>query len=150
MDANDVTLDGQLSLKLFVVLTRALESVDKKVAKDIKSYDLNLSEFGVLEFLYHKGEQPIQIIGKKILLASSSITYVIDKLEQKKLLERVACPKDRRVTYARLTVESKALMHRIFPQHIAAMEGIFAGLTTAEKEKAIELLKKIGHHADSV
>lgn len=150
MDANDVTLDGQLSLKLFVVLTRALESVDKKVAKDIKSYDLNLSEFGVLEFLYHKGEQPIQIIGKKILLASSSITYVIDKLEQKKLLKRVACPKDRRVTYAKLTAEGEELMNGIFPQHIVAMEGIFAGLTTAEKETAIELLKKIGHHADSV
>src|SRR5690606_40552445 len=89
--------DEELSLKLFIVLSRAIESVKKQVVKDIKSYQLNLTEFGVMEFLYHKGEQPIQLIGKKVLLASSSITYVVDKLEEKGYLERAACPNDRRV-----------------------------------------------------
>src|SRR5690625_7281546 len=93
----------QLSLKLFVVLSRALESVKKQVVKDIKSYNVNLTEFAVLEILYNKGEQPIQVIGKKVLLASSSITYVVDKLEEKGLLEKSGCPKDRRDIDARLS-----------------------------------------------
>src|SRR5690625_4183030 len=102
--------DEQLSLKLFVVLSRALESVKKQVVKDIKSYNVNLTEFAVLEFLYNKGEQPIQVIGKKVLLASSSITYVVDKLEEKGLLERSACPKDRRVIHGRLNEGGKQFM----------------------------------------
>src|SRR5690625_6552574 len=102
--------DEQLSLKLFVVLSRALESVKKQVVKDIKSYNVNLTELAVLEFLYNKGEQPIQVIGKKVLLASSSITYVVDKLEEKGLLERSACPKDRRVIHGRLTEAGKQFM----------------------------------------
>lgn len=142
--------DEELSLKLFVVLSRAIESVRKQVVKDIKSYQLNLTEFGVMEFLYHKGEQPIQLIGKKVLLASSSITYVVDKLEEKGYLERIACPNDRRVIYGRLTEKGEKLMEEIFPQHKKAMAMIFSSLSKNEKEQAIELLKKIGIFADSI
>src|SRR5690625_891605 len=99
--------DMELSLKLFVVLSRAFEAIQKEVAKDIRSYGLNPTEFAVLELLYNKGEQPIQKIGEKVLLASSSITYVVDKLEDKSYLVRKACPKDRRVTYATLTDRSE-------------------------------------------
>ncbi|WP_442962013.1 MarR family winged helix-turn-helix transcriptional regulator [Pseudogracilibacillus sp. SO10305] len=140
----------ELSLKLFVVLSRAIEAVEKAVAKDAKRYNLNLTEFGVLEFLFHKGEQPIQIIGKKVLLASSSITYVVDKLEKKELIERVACPKDRRVTYARLTDKGKTLMEEIFPLHEEAMAHIFSELSNDEKAEAIRLVKKIGLFAETI
>lgn len=140
----------QLSLKLFVVLNRAQESISKQVEKDIKSYGLNLSEFGVLELLYNKGDQPIQMIGKKVLLASSSMTYVIDKLEKKNFLKRVACPNDRRVTYGQLTADGQTLMEDIFPQHEKAMACIFSSLTTEEKEQAITLLKKAGLAADTL
>src|SRR5699024_5767254 len=113
MDQNKTTLDEELTLKLFIVMSRAYQSVQKQVAKDIKNYGLNQTEFAVLELLYHKGEQPIQTIGQKVLLASSSITYVVDKLEKKALLERRACPKDRRVTYAGITEKGKILMDEI-------------------------------------
>lgn len=142
--------EGELSLKLFIVLSRALESVKKEVIKDIKRYQLNLTEFGVLEFLYHKGNQPIQLIGKKVLLASSSITYVVDKLEEKGLLERIACPNDRRVIYGQLTEAGEALMDDIFPKHEEAMIEIFSSLTSEEKIEAITLLKKIGLNAESI
>jgi MarR family 2-MHQ and catechol resistance regulon transcriptional repressor len=72
--------DQDVSLKLFIVLTRAMQSITKRVEEDIKSYGLNTTEFAVLELLYNKGDQPIQKIGEKVLLASSSITYVVDKL----------------------------------------------------------------------
>src|SRR5690625_593811 len=142
--------DEALSLKLFIVLSRALESVRKQVVKDIKRYKIKLTEFGVLEFLYQKGEQPIQLIGKKVLLASSSITYVVDKLEEKGYLERIACPKDRRVIHGRLTEKGKQFMDGIFPQHKEAMASIFVNLSKEEKEQSIELLRKIGLHADSM
>lgn len=136
-----------LSLKLFVVLSRAVQSVSKRIEEDIKRYGLNQTEFAVLELLFHKGDQPIQKIGEKILLASSSITYVVDKLEKKHLLVRKPCPKDRRVTYASITSEGNELLSNIFPQHKEAIHQIFGGLDVCEKEKMIEQLKKIGYHA---
>ena len=84
--------DEELSLKLLIVLSRAFHKVAERIKEDIRSHNLNTTEFAVLELLYHKGDQPIQQIGKKILLSSGSITYVIDKLEEKNLVSRKNCP----------------------------------------------------------
>lgn len=145
----ETSTNEELSLKLFIVLNRAVESLRKQVTQDVKRHGLNLTEFAVLELLYHKGEQPIQMIGKKVLLASSSITYVIDKLEEKNLLTRIACPNDRRVIYAQLTEAGKELIEAIFPEHRKLITDIFAALTEEEKAQAITLLKKIGLHAEN-
>lgn len=142
--------DEQLALKLFVVLSRAHRAITDRVVEDIRRYHLNTTEFAVLELLYHKGAQPIQQIGKKVLLSSGSITYVVDKLEQKQLLVRKPCPKDRRVIHAVITDEGKKLMDAIFPEHRKAIQEIFSGLSEKEKEWLISLLKKLGFHAQEL
>lgn len=134
----------ELSLKTLIVFMRASQAVQDILRNDMEKYGVNLTEFAVLELLYHKGDQPIQHIGKKILLASSSITYVVDKLEKKQLVERKACPKDRRVTYASITEQGQAFIEEIFPQHEQTIEGIFDNLTEEELETTMTLLKKIG------
>lgn len=136
------------ALRLYVVLSRAKETLTQIACEDVKPSGLNLTEFGVLELLYHKGEQPIQLIGKKILLASSSITYVVDKLEKKGLLTRQACPEDRRVTYAVISEKGRLLMAKIFPSHREAVSKALAHLTDKEQKEAIRLLKKIGLRED--
>ncbi|TYS61217.1 MarR family transcriptional regulator [Sutcliffiella horikoshii] len=135
------------SLKLFIVLSRAFRALNDKANQSIQSFKLNPTEFAVLELLYHKGEQPLQQIGGKILLASGSITYVVDKLENKGLLARKACPKDRRVTYAQITDEGKQLLNEIFPKHEQHIHTLVDGLTQQEKEQAIQLIKKLGLNA---
>ncbi len=132
------------SLKLFIVMSRAYRAVNENVNKLIQTYDLNPTEFAVLELLYHKGDQPLQQIGGKILLASGSITYVIDKLENKGLLKRIACPSDRRVIYAHITEEGKALIERIFPDHAGHINELMSALTDEEQKTAIMLMKKLG------
>lgn len=142
--------EEDLSLKVFIVLSRALQAIKKCVEEDIKCLGLNPTEFSVLELIYSKGDQPIQKIGEKVLIASSSITYVVDKLEKKKLIERKPCMKDRRITYAAITKEGTELMNEVFPKHRAAMNEICGGLDLKEKEVLIEHLKKLGYHAQSI
>ncbi|WP_102271649.1 MarR family winged helix-turn-helix transcriptional regulator [Cytobacillus massiliigabonensis] len=132
------------SLKLFIVLSRAYRAVNENVNKLIQTYGLNPTEFAVMELLYHKGDQPLQQIGGKILLASGSITYVVDKLEQKGLLKRVACPKDRRVTYAQITEKGKSFIEDVFPDHAKQIDTLMSELSKNEKESAITILKKLG------
>ena len=142
--------DVQLSLKLFIVLTRTLESIQQQAIKVIRSHELNKTEFGVLELLYSKGDHPIQQIGQKLLLASSSITYVVDKLEKKNLLKRKPCPKDRRVTYVSITEDGTHLMDDVFPKHRQSINEICAGLDINEKTVMIEQLKKLGYYAQEL
>jgi MarR family transcriptional regulator, 2-MHQ and catechol-resistance regulon repressor len=137
-------------LKAFTVLLRASQSVQETSKKEHVKQGINPTEFAVLELLYHKGEQPIQAIGKKILIASSSITYVVDKLEEKQFVTRRACPTDRRVTYAVITDEGKQLMDKIFPAHVKKIEEIFDCLAEDEVVLLIDLLKKVGYSANSL
>jgi MarR family 2-MHQ and catechol resistance regulon transcriptional repressor len=132
------------SLKLFIVLSRAYKAINEHVNKMIQANGLNPTEFAVLELLYHKGDVPLQQIGGKILLASGSITYVVDKLEQKGLLKRVACPNDRRVTYAQISETGKQFIEEIFPDHAKRIDELMSSLDESEKEEAIRLLKKLG------
>lgn len=147
MEKEKQTLDEELSLKLLIVFSRAFTAVKKKVEEDIRRLGLNPTEFAVLELIYSKGDQPIQKIGKQVLIASSSITYVVDLLEKKGYLKRKPCTEDRRVTFATITDSGKALMDDVFPDHKRAIQEILGGLNIDEKKHMIKQLKKLGYHA---
>ena len=132
------------SLKLFIVLSRAHKAINEATNQFIHTNGLNPTEFAVLELLYHKGRQPLQKIGNKILLASGSITYVVDKLEKRQFLARISCPTDRRVTYAEITEAGSQFMDKLFPEHEQKLHELLSVLTPEEKQTAIELLKKLG------
>ncbi|MBS4210055.1 MarR family transcriptional regulator [Bacillus sp. FJAT-50079] len=142
-------MSQDLSLKSFVVLMKATKSLQERIKLDINNYGVNLSEFAVLEVLYHKGQQTVQQICNSVLIASGSMTYVIDKLEKKNMLERSACPHDRRVVHVMLTDQGKEFMDSIFPQHQKVIEDVFAEVTIEEKEILIDALKKVGLKAQS-
>lgn len=137
------------SLKLFVVLSKAYKTVMDRAVKDIKQHRLSPSEFTILEVLYHKGKIPLQQIGEKILVTSGSMTYNIDKLENKRLLKRVPCETDRRVIYAEITPDGTKLLDQIFPEHAAVLDSVMSTLSPEEKHTAIELLKKLGKGAET-
>jgi MarR family 2-MHQ and catechol resistance regulon transcriptional repressor len=136
------------SLQLFIVLSRASQWVNAHADRHIRRIGLNRTEFGVLELLYHKGRQPLQQIGEKILMTSGNITYVVDKLVQKEFVARVASPEDRRVWFAEITDKGKTFIEDTFPEHTAIIEEAVKGLTSEEKQAAAELLKKLGRSAE--
>lgn len=135
------------ALRALTIFLRASGSVSNMLKKDMQSYGLNPTEFTVMEVLYSKGKQPIQIIGNKVLLASSSITYVIDQLEKKDLVERQVNENDRRVTLVSLTKEGHKLMEDIFPQHTDIICDLFSEVSDDDLLKLSENLKSIGFMA---
>ena len=138
-----------VSLKLWVVLNRALRSVEDRLRRQVEAHGLSMTEFAVLEVLLHKGTQPIGEIGDRILRTSGSMTYVLDKLAGRGLLRRRACEQDRRVMHAELTPEGRALIETVFPEHAALIRELTAGLTTAEQQTATELLRRLGLFAQT-
>ena len=135
------------SLKLWVVLSRAFDAVQAHAQADIARRGLTIMEFGVMEVLYHKGPLTLGEVQRKILVTSGGVTYLIDRLVAKGLVERRRCEKDRRAYYAALTPDGDALIREIFPQHAAAIDRALGGLDEAQKEQAITLLRALGRYA---
>ncbi|GFZ83552.1 MarR family transcriptional regulator [Compostibacillus humi] len=132
------------ALKAFVVLMKANKTLEEVIKKDISNYGMRTSDFTVLEALYHKGRQTIREITEAVLIQTGSITYVIDKLEKRELLQRSACKDDRRAVYIQLTPKGEQLMEEIFPKHQQVIEEIFSDITEEEKETVINVLKTVG------
>lgn len=131
------------SLKALVGIKRTNDTLDRIVKQDMKNYGLNITEFAVMELLYHKGDQPIQKVKQRILIASSSTTYVIDQLVKKAYVTRRQDTEDKRITYAVLTEKGHALMEQIFPQHAETIEKVFSILDDEELAIFRRALKKI-------
>ena len=135
------------ALKLLVVLARANVAVQAHLHANVAEYGLTLTEFGILEVLYHKGPLLLGEVQKRILVSSGGVTYLVDRLEQKGLVERRACPEDRRARYAALTAEGEALIARIFPAHAGLIEEVMSALTLDEQRQATNLLRRLGRAA---
>ncbi|MGG0177940.1 MarR family winged helix-turn-helix transcriptional regulator [Gottfriedia acidiceleris] len=141
MNQNEISTN---SLQLYSEICKANRFLTDASINNIKCFGLNLTEFAVLELLYHKGDQPIQQIGKRILISSGNMTYVLDKLEARRYIKRIHCPKDRRVIYAALTKEGRSVISCIFPAHSEMIHNLFSQLNSVEKDMLIYLLKKVG------
>ncbi len=134
----------EMALKLWVVLSRTRETLVEHLQADVARHDLTLMEFGILEALYHKGPMLLGDVQRRILVSSGGVTYLVDRLERKKLVERRVSPVDRRARYAALTPEGESLISRIFPQHAARIEQLMSELSYDEQKTIYPLLKRLG------
>lgn len=134
---------SDLNLKTLIVLSRASQMVRKKEQRTIKEGGLTVSQFAVLEMLYHKGDLKICEILEKALATGGNMTVVIDNLAKEDLVRRCVDPKDRRVNLISITEKGKQLIGDIFPKHVENINEIFSVLTTEEKNNLISLLMKL-------
>ncbi len=141
---------SNLDLRLFRVWMKASKAVVQNIQKDIESHKINNENFITLELLYSKGPHPVQKISEILSIPSGSITYVVDKLEKKGLVERQPNPNDRRASNVVLTEEGRALFDEIFPKHVAIISQNLSFISIDEKELLIDLLKRIGIGAQSL
>ena len=141
-------MNGKCENQPYLLLMKTTKAIQERIKREMITNQLNITEFSVLEVLFLQGKQTIQQIGTSILIASGSMTYVIDKLEQKGLLNRNACPDDRRVIHVILTEDGNDLMQKIMPNHQDMVTYMFGSLTEDESETMVKLLKKVSKRVE--
>ncbi len=137
---------SQKDLKIVIAMARAYNDLFSRIEKNVRGQGLGISEFGVLELLLHKGDQPVQKIAEKILVTSGTMTYVVDKLVKKGLVHRKKCVSDGRITYVSLTPEGLDLITRVFKDHEAFLQDSFDNLDEVAKETLIHSLNHMRKH----
>ncbi len=137
-------LGGEAATHVWWVLRKAAHAIEQNAVRSVAALGLGLSEFAALEALLHKGPQPVNVIGERVLLTSGSITAAVDRLESRKLVRRTADPGDHRARIVRLTKTGRHLIERAFQQHAVDMEETMAVLRSGERTELVRLLKKVG------
>ncbi|MCP3888092.1 MAG: MarR family transcriptional regulator [Desulfobulbaceae bacterium] len=134
-----------LALNTFIKLVRCTNSVTADIHKNLPS-GLTVSQFGILEALFHLGPMPQKELAQKILKSAGNITTVINNLEKASLVSRTTNDQDRRFYNISLTPKGKRLIQDIFPAHADVILERLSKLTEDEQEILGKLLGKLSSH----
>jgi MarR family 2-MHQ and catechol resistance regulon transcriptional repressor len=132
------------ALDTYIKLYRASESVSARINAHLADYGLTVSQFGVLEAIYHLGPQHQASLADKILKTTGNLTHVIDHLERDGYVERQRSSEDRRLIHVHLTDSGRALVETVLPPHVAGVLAAFDCLTADEQETLARLCRKVG------
>lgn len=140
----NLTANEKQALNAYTKLMRAAESVTVRINRTMAAADLTVSQFGVLEALFHKGPLCQRDIATKILKSSGNITMVIDNLERRNLVRRKRAAEDRRYLTVHLTDAGEALIAEVFPRVASAIVAEMNLITEVEQEELGRLCRKLG------
>lgn len=132
------------ALDVYIKLARAADVVTQRINHHLKADGLTVSQFGVLEALYHLGPLCQTDLAGKILKSTGNLTLVIDNLERSGLVERQRDTVDRRFVSVHLTPAGHELISRIFQPHVAGVVETMSALTADEQEELAALCRKLG------
>lgn len=141
MKYNQLPKEQRKALSLYVKLMRAANKTTNRIHRHLATDNLTLSQFAVLEALYHLGPLCQGELVQKILKSNANLTTVVDGLEKKSLVRRERSDTDRRRVTVHLTDLGKALIAKVFPRHAKVVAEELHFLSEKKKEELTSLLK---------
>jgi DNA-binding MarR family transcriptional regulator len=116
---------------LIFSIRRLLQAKELYTKELNKKYQVSSSQLNCIIALYENGPLPPSQIARHIMVNSSTVTGIIDRLEQKGLVERWRISSDRRVITIQLTEEGEKLAKNAPPPI---------------QQRVIDGLKNLPHH----
>jgi MarR family 2-MHQ and catechol resistance regulon transcriptional repressor len=138
------TEDEVRALNAYIKLIRATDSVSTRIHRHLDAANLTVTQFGVLEALFHLGPLYQRDLAEKLLKSGGNITLVIDNLEKRDLVKRDRVAEDRRCIKVCLTEKGQQLISQIFPSHVAVVVKEMSILTASEQEELGRLCRRLG------
>lgn len=117
-------------------------ALDRAVDAEMTEHDLTGVQWGPLLMIHYGLAQTAAEIARYACVDTGAVTRMADRLEAKRLIERVPSPTDRRVVELRLTAEGERLCREEIPFGLARVgNGLLRGFSAQE----FELLKRFLH-----
>jgi MarR family transcriptional regulator, 2-MHQ and catechol-resistance regulon repressor len=140
----DRKIDRQL--EAFVLLVSANATLTRSLSRELEAEcGIPLTWFEVLVRLTRAPEGHLRLtdLAGSLMLSSSGTTRLVDRIEAAGLIERVACPGDRRVVHVGLTEQGEELLEAATPVHRRGIERQLGRLSTGELTDLCEALRRL-------
>lgn len=135
---------------VWLVMTKAMQAIGRQIDADLMRFDLNGTEFRILEALLHKGPLPVNIIGPKVNLTAGAISVAVNRLLERGFVRRDENPRDRRIRTVSLTKAGEKVIGPVFRSHQELMERVMGPLTQEQRSVLERALKTVGRHAETL
>jgi|SRR5687767_8917793 len=126
-------------------LLRTADALKRHYSQVIEQHGITLQQYNVLRILRGAGPDglPTLTVGERMIEQTPGVTRLVDRLESKKLVDRVPCPKDRRRVFCRITPEGLALLQELDPPVNQADAQAVSVLREDDLGTLIELLDRV-------
>lgn len=132
--------------ELVSLLGHVQQCISKEIEDALRDVNLSLAKYNILNVLDEEGGRLLfSTLVERLGCVRSNVTGLIDRLQEDRLVRRVDHPEDRRMLYAELTDEGKALIVLAKPRYDAAIERVFATLDQPQRETLGELLRALSY-----
>jgi len=119
-------------LPLLRELSGTYQAFEVYSSAHIRSLSLTPAQFDIVATLGNTAGMSPKELGERTLITKGTLTGVVDRLADKKLVRRTASPSDGRCQIIQLTSQGEKLFSRIFPAHVTYMEHAFAKFSPKE------------------
>ncbi len=133
----------ELEQCLNFALTKAQRHVNQLFKAELAPYGVTPGQYAVLKCLWDENAQTARKIAERLVLDSSTITGILDRMEQKGLIEKHSDPKDRRALQVVLTKAGKDLENPVTQTIVNANRKALVMLDALKGEELKHMLDEI-------
>ena len=127
-------------------VARIYTLIDNFVTTLLSPYDLSPAKFNIMLAVKHIGKETgiaQNEISRHLLVTTSNMTRMIDKLENEGYVERTPQKGDRRVNLIRITKKGSDLLDKIWPHYKKGIDQfIESKISKADKKQINQLMEK--------
>ena len=126
-------------------LLRTADAIRRHYTQVIEPHGITLQQYNVLRILRGAGAEglPTLTVGERMIEQTPGVTRLVDRLESKKLVDRVPCPKDRRKVFCRVTTQGLALLEELDEPINRADSQVVSVLHAADLDSLIDMLDRV-------
>jgi DNA-binding MarR family transcriptional regulator len=131
--------------------TLYLYTESRRLTKELaRSVDLTGPQLTVLKMLEGLGDLSLSELSERIRAQNSTVTGIIDRMEQAGLVARVRSTEDRRVFKIKLTDRGAKIARSIAVEPMEVFRGALESLSPGEVRDLLRILTKIARRVQSI
>lgn len=128
---------------MLAALRRIIRATDLHSKSLFKTSGLTIPQVVVLQSIRYLGEVTTGQISARVSLSQATVTSILDRLENHRLIERYRSRSDRRVVHARLTKQGEMALRKAPPLLHERFIEKFSALSHSKQEQFIRTLKEV-------
>jgi DNA-binding MarR family transcriptional regulator len=130
-------------LRAVRLLAESYQAFERLSGRHVRELGLTPAQFDIVATLGNTPGMSFRELGERTLITKGTLTGVVDRLEARGLVERVASDVDRRSVTVRLTAAGEREFRRVFEPHIEHCKRGFAGWTLRDLAALEEQLTRL-------
>lgn len=132
------------AVELFLNLIRTGDLIRNVVERRMRRHGVTAPAFGLLMLVSARPEGlPMNEIGERMLVTRANITGLVDTIERRGLVERLAHRTDRRVNLIRITSKGRRKLDEVLPGHFRFISGLLKPVGPSERKAVVRALENV-------